>query len=104
MQETVKIKITVLKRLDPKQVFPTSPVTLTQPTGPCEKFKDGQTFIVENLIMPQDFCPMAWLTIANNVRLLSYGCNFPWFKEEGVTINSCIDGLRPVIFKLERMK
>ncbi|MCW4023960.1 MAG: TIGR04076 family protein [Candidatus Bathyarchaeota archaeon] len=104
MKEAVKVKITVLKRFNPSEVFKSSPVTFIEPTGACDVFSDGQEFIVENLIMPEGFCPMAWLSICNNVRLLSYGCNFPWFKEEGVTINCCIDGLRPVIFKLERIK
>jgi uncharacterized repeat protein (TIGR04076 family) len=54
--------------------------------------------------MPHGFCPTAWIALSSNIRLLSYGCNFPWIKEEGVTINCCTDGLRPVIFKIERIK
>ena len=104
MTGTVKVKITVLKRTNPSEVFQTSPVTLIEPTGPCDVFRDGQTFTVENLVMPEGFCPMAWIALCGNIRLLSYGCNFPWIKEEGVTINCCTDGLRPVIFKIERIK
>jgi uncharacterized repeat protein (TIGR04076 family) len=100
----VKVKITVLKRTNPSDVFQTSPVTLIDPTGPCDVFHDGQEFTVENFVMPQGFCPTAWIALSSNIRLLSYGCNFPWIKEEGVTINCCTDGLRPVIFKIERIK
>jgi uncharacterized repeat protein (TIGR04076 family) len=88
----------------PSEVFQSSPVTFIKPTAACEMFSDGQEFVVDNLIMPEGFCPMAWISICSNVRLLSYGVNFPWFKEEGISVNCCIDGLRPVIFKLERIK
>jgi uncharacterized repeat protein (TIGR04076 family) len=104
MEDTVKVKITVLKRFDPSEVFQSSPVTFIKPTGACDVFSDGQEFVVDNLIMPEGFCPVAWISLCNNVRLLSYGVNFPWFKEEGVSVNCCIDGLRPVIFKLERVR
>ncbi len=69
----------------------------------CERFKEGQEFIVENLDMPKGFCTSAWVSIYGNVRLLAFGGNLPWFKEKGVAVNCCIDGLRPVVFKLERI-
>ena len=64
MAKINRIKITVLKRFSPSEVFKTSPVTPVdaEAFGACEVFK-----------------------------------------EKGVTINCCIDGLRPVIFKLERI-
>lgn len=104
MEGTVKVKITVLKRFDPSEVFQSSPVTFIKPTGACEMFSDGQEFVVENLIMPKEFCPMTWISNMQQCTTLSYGVNFPWFKEEGVSVNCCIDGLRPVIFKLERIR
>ena len=60
-------------------------------------------FVVENMNIPKGFCNSAWLSIYNNIRLLSFGFDLPWFKEKGVAVNSCIDGFRPVIFKLERI-
>ncbi len=98
-----KVKITVLKRFSPSKVFPESPVTPVEPMGACELFKDGQEFVVERLQMPKDFCTSAWVTIYGNVRLLAFGGNLPWFKEKGVAVNCCMDGLRPVVFKLERI-
>jgi uncharacterized repeat protein (TIGR04076 family) len=98
-----KVKIAVLKRFSPSEVFPESPVTPVEPMGACELFKDGQEFIVERLQMPKDFCTSAWVTIYGNVRLLAFGGNLPWFKEKGVAVNCCMDGLRPVVFKLERI-
>jgi len=98
-----KVKITVLKRFSPSDVFSASPVTHAAPVGACEIFKNGQKFIVEDLKMPKGFCTSAWVSIYGNVRLLGFGGNLPWFKEKGVAVNCCIDGLRPVIFKLERI-
>jgi len=34
---------------------------------------------------------------------LAFGGDFPWFKEKGIAISCCSDGLRPVVFKLERI-
>ena len=104
MIEVHKVKITVLKRFDPSEVFEKSPVTPVAQLGACELFRDGQEFIVgEDLKMPEGFCNSAWVSIYGNVRLLGFGGNLPWFKEKGVAVNCCIDGLRPVIFKLERI-
>jgi len=101
-----KVKISVLKRLNPHQVFgeelPATPVE--QPFGPCQAFKDGQEFIVDSPRMPQDFpCSSAWQTIYHYIRELLWDVDIPWYKEGNVVIPSCIDGLRPVIFKLERI-
>ncbi len=103
MEKTHQVKITVLKRFSPSEVFAENPVTPVGPMQACELFKDGQEFIVEGVQMPKGFCTSAWVSIYGNVRLLAFGCNLPWFKERGVAINCCTDGLRPVIFKLERV-
>jgi len=103
MVELHKIRITVLKRFHPSEVFGKSPVTPVEPLGTCGLFEDNQEFIVENQRMPEGFCTSAWASIYGNIRLLSFGGDLPWFKEKGVAINCCIDGLRPVIFKLERV-
>ncbi len=102
MVELHNVKVTVLKRFHPSEVFEKSPVT-AHTHDACELFKEGQEFIVENLRMPESFCTSAWVSIYPNIRLLSFGGDLPWIKEKGVAINCCIDGLRPVIFKLERM-
>jgi len=104
MVQLHKVKITVFQHFRPSEVFETSPVTPVAPLRACELFRDGQEFVVgEDLRMPEGFCTSAWVSIYTNVRLLGFGGNLPWFKEKGVAVNCCIDGLRPVIFKLERM-
>ena len=99
-----KVKLTVLKRQDPKELFDEYPVKERDWFVPCAIYEDGQEFILEeNLAMPENFCTSAWATIYPNVRLLSFGGNLPFFEEEGVAISCCSDGMRPVIFKLERI-
>jgi len=53
--------------------------------------------------MPEGFCTSAWNDIYPSVRVLAFGGNAPWYKEKGVAVECCTDGLRPVIFKLERI-
>ena len=102
--ERHQVKITVLRRFSPTEVFETSPVTPVRPLDACGLYSDCQEFTVgENLRMPEGFCSSAWHTIYCSVRTLAFGGNLPWYKEKGVAINCCTDGLRPVIFKLERI-
>jgi uncharacterized repeat protein (TIGR04076 family) len=98
-----KVKITVLRRFHPSEVFEKTPIKSKTPFGKCDRLEDGQEFIVKDMEMPEGFCNTAWLSIYSNVRLLSYGFDLPWFKEKGVALNSCTDGFRPVVFKLQRI-
>jgi len=100
-----KLKITVLKRLDPQELFENFPVTPKNPVKPCEVFEDGQVFYVnERIRMPEGFCETAWRNFYHNIRTLGYDGELPFFEETNVAINSCSDGMRPVIFKIERCK
>jgi uncharacterized repeat protein (TIGR04076 family) len=99
-----KLKITVLKRQDPKEIFDEYPVGERDWFVPCEVYEDGQEFILDELKMPDGFCGSAWQTIYPNVRTLSFGGNLPYFEEEGVSVTCCADGMRPVIFKIERIE
>lgn len=104
MVERNKVRITVLKRFNPSEVFKSSPVTSITPLEACELFRDGQEFIVgKDMGMPAGFCTSAWNSIYGNYRLLAFGGDLPWYKEKGVAVNCCIDGLRPVVFKLKRV-
>ena len=106
MGKSYNVKVTVLKRFDPTEVFEKSPVTPEQPMKACETFKDFQEFIVtgNDLKMPDGFCSAAWVSIFPYLMALSLGAEGCWWlKEKNVAIAACIDGLRPVIFKLERI-
>jgi len=65
---------------------------------PCEFFKPGQTFLVHpDQEMPEGFCPTAW----HDLRGKLAGC---LRDEDPLTplIVCCMDGLRPVTFRIER--
>ena len=98
-----KVKVTILRRFEPSEVFKRSPATPVASLTACDVFKDGQEFIVEDLEKPKGFCNTAWISIFADLRLLAFGGNLPYYKEKGTAINACVDGLRPVIFKLERI-
>jgi uncharacterized repeat protein (TIGR04076 family) len=104
MPDRNKLKITVLRRLDPDELFETMPVAKRDWMVPCTIYEDGQEFVVEeSLRMPEGFCESAWRAINHNVRALGYGGNFPFHDERSVSVSCCTDGLRPVIFKIERI-
>jgi len=104
MVDRHKLKITVLRRFSPPEVFETLPVTPSSTLEACGIYEDGQEIIVEeNLRMPEGFCQSAWQSIYCTIRTLGAGGNLPWYKEEGVAISCCTDGLRPVVFKIERI-
>jgi uncharacterized repeat protein (TIGR04076 family) len=99
--QTSKVKVTVLKRFNPEEVFKDQPVTAKY-SGPCPIFKEGQVFHVDDS-MPTEFCPYAWDAIFWAIVTLRSNGNFSeWYEESGVAVVCCTDGLRPVIFKLER--
>lgn len=100
-------KITVLKRIlneDLAGEYCPSEII------PCPCFEEGQEFLVDGLEKPADFCEWAWNDILRFVTALSTGGNFSqdifqgWMKDDNVMIASCTDGLRPVVFKIERIK
>ena len=94
-------KITVLKCFDTEEVFKKPPIKAKY-SGPCPMFKEGQTFCVDD-VMPDGFCPYAWVSIFPLIMTLRFGGNcFEWYEEPGAGVGCCPDGLRPVIFKLER--
>ena len=71
---------------------------------PCGIYEDNQEIIVEeSLAMPDGFCQSAWMAIYPTVRTLGFGGNLPFFKKEGVAVSCCTDGIRPVVFKIERI-
>ena len=99
-----RLKMTVLKILDPKKIYDIYPVAEKEWMVPCSKFEEGQEiFVEENQLMPDGFCPSAWQSIYHNIRTLGFGGNHPSYDEEGVCVTCCTDGLRPVIFKIERI-
>jgi len=101
-----KAKITVVKRLDAKDLYgdnPPAEYDEERITAACNRFEDGQEFIVDNHNCPLGFCNWAYADIQRDLVHILYGGYFPWMKEKGVAITCCTDGFRPVIFKIERI-
>ena len=103
-----RVKITVLKRVDPSVIFdgdvPNMPGK-EEKYRICTTHEEGQEFIVEqDGAMPDGFCGWAWRDIYKDLSVLQFGGDFhPWVNK-GEMITCCTDGIRPVSFKLERLK
>jgi len=97
-----KCKITVLKRCFEEELAKEYGV---KGLGKCPLHKDGEVFYAD-YAKPENFCDEAWKAIYQYVFALSHGCGTfyykDWIEKPGVAICSCNDGLRPVIFKVER--
>jgi len=106
MADKSKVKITVVKKMDTKDVFggriPEGASDDLQTT--CGLWEEGREFIVqEDGKMPSDFCSWAWHDIHRELSVLRFGGNFPWMTKPGMGYACCTDALRPVIFKVERV-
>jgi len=100
----VKIKISVIKRFSPEDVFGHEYKTpIDRKVEKCSFFEEGQEWISENGKMPVGFCSTAWVDLARSVHVLLFGGNYSDWSEDGISYNACSDGVRPVCFKLERL-
>lgn len=102
-----KCKITVLRReffQDLAEEYLANPEA-----GKCTLFHDGQEFILDSEdfwhLMDGKFCSEAWDAISRYVYAALQGGSIMrgWTKDEKVMISCCNDGVRPVIFKIERI-
>ena len=77
--------------------------------GPCPMLREGQEFLAD-YSCPAGFCAEAWKAVYQYVFALAHGMGQngelfyygDWIRKPGVAICSCNDGLRPVLFKIER--
>lgn len=73
--------------------------------GKCPMMQEGDVFYAD-YAKPDEFCDEAWKAIYQYVFALAHGSeqfyDGDWIDKPGVAICSCNDGLRPVIFKVER--
>ena len=99
------VKVTVLRCFNMDEVFKEPPVRIRY-SGPCDSFKEGQEFILgaeKTPSMPEGFCSFAWDTLFPWIMITRSGGDLEFYEDCGVAVISCADGLRPVIFKLERI-
>ena len=74
--------------------------------GPCPVFSEGQAFDVKYLAeRPEGFaCDWAWDDIHKLILALMLNGDFgTWMKDPNVFIACCTDGVKPVVFRLERL-
>jgi uncharacterized repeat protein (TIGR04076 family) len=105
-QKPSRVKITVIKMLGMSELFGSKiPPTREGYEDKCPMYKVGDEFMIdEKGNMPNGFCSWAWYDLYRDFTTIRYGGNFNWVKEKGLNYVSCSDGLRPVIFKIERIE
>ena len=99
-----KVKITVLRKMFNEDLAKEYGAAGLRP---CPMLREGQVFYAD-YAKPDGFCDEAWKAIYQYVFALSHGVDDlfyygDWIGKPGVAICSCNDGLRPVIFKIERI-
>ncbi len=101
-----KIKITVQKKFTSKDVLGYDfKFTNGFVVKDCVHVKEGQEFIVgDELEMPEGFCKWAWIDIYRDVAVLTMGGTFADGDLTGTKYSCCSDGLKPVVFYLERIE
>lgn len=100
-----KTKITVVRRTVQQDLIDAHVGDAAPDFGACDIFKDGQVFMLDDFpTIPEGFCDWAWADIQRDVIGVAMGADYPWINEPGLLISCCTDGLRPVIFKIERVE
>ena len=106
-QKSWNVKVTVLKKLDMRKIHGEEggeDLGVADRLEPvCPGFEEGQEFIIDSVGYPEGFCQAAFVDIFRYVHGLRAGANYPWMKVPGTVVACCADGLRPVVFKLERL-
>ena len=98
------VKITVVRKIHNKDMFGDNPPLGFTAPPECNKLEVGQEFISEEGSCPPGMCAWAFADIQRDIIHLRLGGDYPWIKEKGATLACCTDGIRPVVFKLERIE
>jgi len=70
----------------------------------CPRFADGQEFFFDDWpTKPNGFCDAAWQTIYTGATLCWFDANLESIAVPNTWIACCPDGLRPVVFTVERV-
>ncbi|MFW9772031.1 MAG: TIGR04076 family protein [Candidatus Heimdallarchaeota archaeon] len=101
------LKITVVKVFEPKDIIGNDFIRESGKLIPkCGFFNEGDQFIIpETGAMPEKFiCIHAFNAINKHVEVLRLGGSIEDWTGEDTIFGVCPDGIRPVIFKIERIK
>jgi uncharacterized repeat protein (TIGR04076 family) len=77
-----------------------------QPVRLCPLFSEGQEFLLDRPDAPEGFCGDAWNCLRTYVfAFIGGGRDFygGWMKDPDTMVACCNDGVRPVVFLLERV-
>ena len=99
-----RMKITVVKGFTAEEVF-RGKVPDHFPENfesPCPMHPVGQEFVMENLNCPEEFCNWAYADIQKDLVNLYFGTNY--YRVKKANWVSCTDGMRPVVFKIEKIE
>jgi uncharacterized repeat protein (TIGR04076 family) len=102
-----KIRITVVERTFNKDIteeFGSERFLAGAGNGPCVHFEEGQEFILERMNKPENFCPWAWADIHREIRTVAFDGGFSWVNQPNSAITCCTDGMKPVVFCVERIE
>ncbi|MGY5854763.1 MAG: TIGR04076 family protein [Candidatus Thorarchaeota archaeon] len=100
-----RLKITVVRKYSPEEVFGQEMIQKSsgKPIPTCQFLHEGQEFIAENSFkMPEGFCGWAWRDLTVRLTKFDLVDDMDW-PEKNVTYVACGDGVRPVIFRLEKL-
>ncbi|WP_083767684.1 TIGR04076 family protein [Opitutus terrae] len=90
-----KCRITVLRKLFHADLYDQHPYGRR---AACGRFEEGQVFMTESpWDPPPGFCTWAWADLRAIIHKIHAG-------DPTVMISCCTDGLRPVLFKFERIE
>lgn len=78
----------------------------TETFGSCPIFKVGDVFIIKDVdTIPNGFCSWAWADIERDVAMILFGAKpQPYLRNRHSMYSCCDEGLRPVVFKIERIE
>lgn len=99
------VKITVVKQFGPEDIIGEEFIRESgKPITKCYMEENREFLVKETGDMPDDFCHHAWYGIYKSVNFLRYGGKFEDWTGEDTIYGVCPDGIRPVIFRIERIK
>ncbi|KKL87077.1 hypothetical protein LCGC14_1938310 [marine sediment metagenome] len=101
----INYKITVVKVFEPKDVIGHDFIRPSGESIPkCSFVKENQKFLVDEMLTPPEgFCPHAWYGIFKEIWMLRNGNGYPDWTGEDTLYATCLDGIRPVCFKIEKL-
>lgn len=71
---------------------------------PCERVTEGQEYwVTDPFTHPENMCASAWADIRPYILTMATGGCFSFGHNEDITIATCTDPFRPVIFQIERI-